>query len=77
MSVYGLQMGKEMLEQTPREEAGADQKPGSTDTNGKPKPGGSDGHATDPSTSTCSASTNNHPPEPVQDCVGRHRRTQL
>ena len=81
MSVYGLQMGKEMLQQTPSEETGADQKPESTDTNGEPKPGSPDTHATDPSTypsvSTCPASTNNHPPKPVQDRFGRHRRTQL
>ena len=77
MSVYGLQVGKEMLQQTPSEETGADQKPESTDTNGESKPRSPDTHATDPSVSTCPASTNNHPPKPVQDRFGRHRRTQL
>ena len=81
MSVYGLQMGKEMLQQTPSEETGADQKPESTDTNGESKPGSPDTHATDPSTypsvSTCPASTNNHPPKPVQDSLTAWRNIEI
>ena len=81
MSVYGLQMGKEMLRKTSSKETGADQEPEPTDTNGESKPGGPNAHATDLSTyssaSTCPASTNHHPPKPVQNRFGRHRRAQL
>ena len=77
MSDHGLQMVEEMLWQKTGEKAGADQKFEPADTNGEPE----HGHATDPSTypstSTCSAGTNNHPPQPVQAGVGGHRRKQL
>ena len=81
MSDHGLQMVEEMLWQKTGEETGADQKFEPADTNGEPKPGGSDGHATDPSTypstSTCSAASDHYPPQPVQARAGRHRRIQL